>query len=50
VNQIFPIAHAEATTARIPGAELWTVEGMGHAMPSELWDEMASRVARLSAR
>jgi pimeloyl-ACP methyl ester carboxylesterase len=34
-----------ATAAAVPGAELWTVPGMGHDLPMELWDQLADRVA-----
>ena len=39
-----------ATAAAIPGAELWTVPGMGHDLPMELWDQLADRVTELSSR
>jgi pimeloyl-ACP methyl ester carboxylesterase len=39
-----------ATAAAIPGAELWTVPGMGHDLPTELWDRLADRVAELARR
>jgi pimeloyl-ACP methyl ester carboxylesterase len=48
-DAIFPTAHGEAIAANIPGATLWLVEGMGHAMPSELWGEMVDRVRGLTA-
>ncbi len=47
-DSIFPIAHGEAIAENIPGAALWRVQGMGHAMPSELWDEMVDRFVLLS--
>ena len=48
-DTIFPTAHGEAIAANIPGATLWLVEGLGHAMPSELWGEMVDRVRGLTA-
>jgi pimeloyl-ACP methyl ester carboxylesterase len=37
-----------ATAAAIPGAELWTIPGMGHDLPPELFDQVADRVAALA--
>jgi pimeloyl-ACP methyl ester carboxylesterase len=34
-----------ATAAAVPGATLWTVPGMGHDLPVELFSEFADRVA-----
>jgi pimeloyl-ACP methyl ester carboxylesterase len=37
-----------ATADTVPGAELWTVPGMGHHLPPEMYDEIALRVAARS--
>jgi pimeloyl-ACP methyl ester carboxylesterase len=34
-----------ATAAAVPGASLWTIPGMGHDLPVELFGELANRVA-----
>jgi pimeloyl-ACP methyl ester carboxylesterase len=34
-----------ATAAAVPGAELWTVAGMGHDLPEEVWPELVARIA-----
>jgi pimeloyl-ACP methyl ester carboxylesterase len=34
-----------ATAAAVPGAALWTIPGMGHDLPVELFSELADRVA-----
>ncbi len=34
-----------ATAAAVPGATLWTIPGMGHDLPVELFSELADRVA-----
>jgi pimeloyl-ACP methyl ester carboxylesterase len=34
-----------ATAAAVPGAALWTIPGMGHDLPVELFGEIADRVA-----
>lgn len=39
-----------ATAAAVPGAELVILEGMGHALPQELWPELATRIAALVHR
>ena len=49
-DPFFPLAHGEATAAQIPGATLWRVEGMGHTMHREVWDEMIDRVGELARR
>jgi pimeloyl-ACP methyl ester carboxylesterase len=49
-DPFFPVVHGEATAVQIPSAELWRVEGMGHAMHPELWVEMVDRIAQLAAR
>jgi pimeloyl-ACP methyl ester carboxylesterase len=46
-DEVFPIEHAEATTARISTAQLWRMDGIGHAMPREVWPEMIQRIASL---
>lgn len=47
VDPVFAISEARQVHECIAGSQLWTVEGMGHAMPKELWSEMAERVAAL---
>jgi pimeloyl-ACP methyl ester carboxylesterase len=38
-----------ATAAAIPGAELWTIPGMGHDLPPQLYGEVADRIAGVAA-
>ena len=35
----------QATAEAVPGATLWSVPGMGHSLPVELFGEIADRVA-----
>jgi pimeloyl-ACP methyl ester carboxylesterase len=35
----------KATADAIPGAELWTIPGMGHDLPVELFEPVADRIA-----
>lgn len=44
-----PPEHGQAIADRIPTAQLWEVEGMGHAMHRELWDAMTDRLDGLVA-
>jgi pimeloyl-ACP methyl ester carboxylesterase len=44
-DQLVDPSGGKATAAAVPGAELWMVPGMGHDLPSELYEEIASRVA-----
>jgi len=39
-----------ATAAAIPGAELVLIEGMGHTIPSGLWERIADHIAALVQR
>jgi pimeloyl-ACP methyl ester carboxylesterase len=39
-----------ATAKAVPGAELRTIEGMGHDLPVECWDEIVDAIARHAAR
>jgi pimeloyl-ACP methyl ester carboxylesterase len=34
-----------ATAAAVPAADLWTIPGMGHDLPVELFGELADRIA-----
>jgi pimeloyl-ACP methyl ester carboxylesterase len=36
-----------ATAAAIPGADLWTVPGMGHDIPRSLWPSLIARIGAL---
>ncbi len=38
----------EATAAAVPGAELWTIPGLGHELPEPLWAPVADRIAALA--
>jgi pimeloyl-ACP methyl ester carboxylesterase len=47
-DPLIPVDGGEATAAAIPGAELWTVPGMGHDLPRPLWPELIARVGALA--
>jgi pimeloyl-ACP methyl ester carboxylesterase len=48
-DPVFAIEHGEATAAQIPGADMWRVNGMGHAMAPELWTEMVERIGTIAS-
>jgi pimeloyl-ACP methyl ester carboxylesterase len=39
-DPLFPHPHGEALAREIPGAELLTIDGMGHELPSRTWDQV----------
>jgi pimeloyl-ACP methyl ester carboxylesterase len=47
-DPLIPVDGGEATAAAIPGAELWTVPGMGHDLPRPLWPDLIARVGALA--
>jgi len=46
-DPLVPIGGGLATAEAIPGAELWTVPGLGHDLPRALWPEMIARIGEL---
>ncbi|MBE4739539.1 MULTISPECIES: alpha/beta fold hydrolase [Streptomyces] len=48
-DPMFPPAHAEATAAAVPGAELVMIEGLGHTLPSALDARLAEEILRHTA-
>jgi pimeloyl-ACP methyl ester carboxylesterase len=46
-DQLVPVGGGRATAAAIPGAELWTVPGLGHDLPRSLWPDMIARIGAL---
>jgi pimeloyl-ACP methyl ester carboxylesterase len=44
-DQLIDVSGGRATAAAIPGAQLWTIPGMGHNFPPELFEEFAKRIA-----
>jgi pimeloyl-ACP methyl ester carboxylesterase len=49
-DPLVDISGGRATAQAVPGAELWTVPGMGHHLPPELFAEVADRIAGLAAK
>jgi pimeloyl-ACP methyl ester carboxylesterase len=46
-DPLISVSGGIATAAAIPGAELWTVPGMGHDLPRGLWPELIARIGAL---
>lgn len=49
-DPILPYEHGVATADVIPGAELLTIEGMGHDLPRAAWPRMTSAILELTGR
>ena len=49
-DPLISVGGGRATAAAIDGAELVTIEGWGHDLPRELWQEIADRIAAQIAR
>jgi pimeloyl-ACP methyl ester carboxylesterase len=47
-DPLVDLSGGRATAEAIPGASLWTIPGMGHDLPLELFEEIADRVAALA--
>jgi pimeloyl-ACP methyl ester carboxylesterase len=46
-DPLVPVSGGRATAAAIPGADLWTVPGMGHDLPRVLWPDLIGRIGSL---
>ena len=49
-DPIFQEAHAKALAAEIEGADVMWMEGVGHALPEEIWDTLVSRLLAHTAK
>jgi pimeloyl-ACP methyl ester carboxylesterase len=47
-DPLIPVSGGRATAAAIPGAQLWTVPGMGHDLPRAMWPELIGRIGALA--
>jgi pimeloyl-ACP methyl ester carboxylesterase len=47
-DPLIPMSGGRATAAAIPGAELWTIPGMGHDLPRAMWPELIRRIDALA--
>lgn len=48
-DPMYPLPHAEATAAAVPGARLVVVEGLGHSLPAALDGRLADEILRHTA-
>ena len=46
IDPLVPLGCGEATAAAIPGAKLKIYEGMGHTLPSQLWQDMIDEIVK----
>jgi pimeloyl-ACP methyl ester carboxylesterase len=49
-DPLFPHPHGAALAAELPDAELLTIDGMGHELPSHTWDQVVPAILALTAR
>ena len=49
-DPLVPLRAGRATAAAIPGAELITIQGMGHDLPKELWPTLVAAIAKNAER
>ena len=49
-DPILPYPHGQALAAAIPGAQLLTLEGVGHELPRGVWDTVIPAVLEQTAR
>jgi pimeloyl-ACP methyl ester carboxylesterase len=47
-DPLIPVSGGRATAAAIPGAELWTIAGMGHDLPRAIWPDLIDRIGVLA--
>jgi pimeloyl-ACP methyl ester carboxylesterase len=38
------MGHGQSIAETIPGADLWVVDGLGHATPPEFWEPFTQRI------
>jgi pimeloyl-ACP methyl ester carboxylesterase len=49
-DPLIPLAGGRATAAAVPGAELHIEEGMGHELPTAVWDRVLDRIDAVARR
>jgi len=45
-DPLVPVEGGRAIAAGVPGARLVEIEGMGHALPPAVWDEVVEEVEK----
>lgn len=48
IDPVFPLGHARALQAEIPGAELLVLARTGHELPPAVWDDVVPAIVRIS--
>jgi len=46
IDPVYPVEHARALAAAVPGAQLLILEGVGHEVPKALWPAFAAALHR----
>ncbi len=49
-DRLVPVANGEKMAAVVPGAELVTIDGMGHDLPRGAWNDVVSAIVRNAKR
>ena len=49
-DPVFPVPHAQALAAEIPGAQLMIMRSLGHEVPPRIWDELVPAIVRHTNR
>ena len=49
-DKMVHVSGGRATAGAIPGAELMVIDGMGHNLPMELWDDIVEAITRTARR
>jgi pimeloyl-ACP methyl ester carboxylesterase len=49
-DPLFPFEAGKDTAEAIPGSELMIIDGMGHSLPPETWDQISDAIAKNSAK
>jgi len=49
-DPLFPYPHGVALANELPDAELLTLDGVGHELPRETWDQVIPAIVALTAR
>ena len=45
-DPLFPFEAGKDTAEAIPGSELIIIDGMGHSLPPETWDQISDAIAK----
>ena len=49
-DQLVPVEGGKDTHEAIPGSELIIIDGMGHSLPPETWNQVSDAIAKIAAK